>query len=249
MQTHRHYPKAPITEALVDLRVTYSPDISLEKLKMFASEIRSSYPNEAPRDVFQGQIYFSSPQPQAQSSRTTVGYICHTSDRLQAVQARVDGFTFSRFAPYQDWDHLIQETKRLWSIFIKLLQPIAVSRVAVRYINEINLPLRDGTLRFEDYLRTFPEIKGIEEIIDLEQFFIRLVLPQPDLTAKLVLTEALLPPQANLLGVILDIDLFRENVSLDVQSGEIWDILNTFQARKNKYFEASITDAARELFA
>jgi uncharacterized protein (TIGR04255 family) len=143
---------------------------------------------------------------------------------------------------------LVDEAKRLWLVFVEVLQPRIVVRVAVRYINQINLPLKGGELRFEDYLRTFPET-GLEEGVDLEQFFLRLVMPQKDLSAKLILTEALLPAQGDYLGVILDIDLFRENASIDVRSPDIWDILEEFRGRKNKYFEASITQTARELFA
>jgi uncharacterized protein (TIGR04255 family) len=249
MPTDRHYPHAPITEALIDIRVTYDRGISLENLKSFGSQVSGQYPNESTRDILEGQITLDKSGPQSQSSRTTVGFIFHAADRRQAVQARLDGFTFSRFAPYEDWDRLLDETKSLWNIFVKLLQPTAIVRVSVRYINQINLPLKEGGgLTFEDYLRTFPKI-GIDEDVSLEQFFLRLVMPQNDLSAKLILTEALLPPQGDHLGVILDIDLFRENLSLDALSNEIWDILETFRARKNKYFEASITQATRELFS
>src|SRR5690349_6259664 len=140
MLIYRHYPKAPITEALIDLRVAYDTGISLERLKKFGSEISDQYPHEATRDIVQGQITFGSSAAQSQSSRTTVGYIFHSGDRLQAVQARLDGFTFSRFTPYRDWDHLTGEAKRLWNVFVKLLEPTTVRRVAVRYINQINLP-------------------------------------------------------------------------------------------------------------
>jgi uncharacterized protein (TIGR04255 family) len=249
MPTDQHYAKAPITEALIDLRVAYGQGISLEKLKRFGDEIKTEYPNEGSRDVFQGQITFETSAPTTQSSsRSTIGYIFHSPDRLQAVQARMDGFTFSRFAPYQNWSHLVEETKRLWSLFVRTAQPTGVLRVAVRYINQINLPLKSGGLRFEDYLRTFPAI-GVEDDVELEQFLVRLVMPQKDLSAKLILTEALLPEQGNSIGVILDIDLFRENVELDVRSNDIWAILELFHERKNSYFEASITDASRELFA
>jgi uncharacterized protein (TIGR04255 family) len=248
MAPNRHYPHAPITEALIDFRVAYPQGISLEKLKRFGAEVRGQYPNESPRDIVQGQIDFSMSNPHSQSSRSTVGYIFHSGDRRQAVQARLDGFTFSRFAPYQDWHHLIDETRRLWTVFVKLLEPTAVLRVAVRYINQINLPLKEGTLTFEHYLRTFPGMDMDDKVL-LEQFFLRLVMPQEDLSAQLILTEALLPQQGASLGVILDIDLFRENLSLEVQSNEIWDMLERYRARKNKYFEASITDATREMFA
>jgi uncharacterized protein (TIGR04255 family) len=248
MPTHRHYPNAPITEALIDLRVTYGQGMSLEMLKKFGAEIRADYPNEATRDLFQSQITLDPSAPATRSSRSTIGYIFHSADRKQAVQARMDGFTFSRFAPYQDWDHLVEETRRLWTLFLRIVRPLTVVRVAVRYVNQINLPLKGGALRFEDYLRTFPA-SGLEENVELEQFLVRLVMPQKDIAAKLTLTEALLPPQGGHIGVILDVDLFREHVTLDVRSDEIWDILKLFRDRKNRYFEASITDASRELFA
>src|SRR5205085_11332812 len=166
-------------------------------------------------------------------------------DRLQAVQARLDGFTFSRFSPYLNWLQLVTEGRRLWEIFVKTTQPQAVQRVAVRYINQINIPISDEkVLRFEDYLQTCPVI-GPQAGQDLEQFFMRLILPQKDLAAQLILTEALLPAQGSTVGVILDIDLFRENASIGVDSPEIWSILDEFRSRKNRYFEASITENAR----
>ena len=248
MISERHYEKAPITEALIDLRVTYAEGVSLDKLRQFGAMVRDQYPHEAPREMLQGQFDFSSANPSTRSSRTTVGYIFHSEDRRQAVQARLDGFTFSRFAPYLDWSHLVDEAKRLWVIFVSNLSPTAVVRVAVRYVNQINLPLKGGALMFESYLKTFPGV-GLDQDVSLEQFFLRLVMPQEDLQAKLILTEALLPQQGDSLGVILDIDLFRENLSISAQSNEIWDILKTFRERKNKFFESSITDKTRELFA
>jgi uncharacterized protein (TIGR04255 family) len=217
-------------------------------LKAFGSKIRAEYPHESSRDVLQGEFNFVASEPQARTSRLTVGYVFHSEDRSQAVQARLDGFTFSRFPKYKDWIHLVSEARRLWNIFCDSLQPTKVLRVGVRYVNQINLPLQGGKLRFEDYLATFPEMRGIREDIDLEGFFLRLVIPQQDLSAKLILTEALLPSQGDKFGVILDIDLFRENVSLDAKSEDIWPILEGFRDRKNKYFEASITDATRGLF-
>jgi uncharacterized protein (TIGR04255 family) len=250
MPEHRRYPNAPITEALVDLRVQYEPGVSLDKLKAFGAEVKAQYPHQNNREFVQGEFRLEGTGPQAQATRTTVGYIFHSEDRTQAVQVRLDGFTFSRFPKYKDWPHLIDETERLWSIFCKMLQPRTVVRIAVRYVNQINLPMNNqgGGLRFEDYLATFPEMRGLEEEIILEGFFLRLVVPQVDLSAKLIVNEALMPPQGDTIGIILDIDLFRENLSLDVNSQEIWDILDTFRDRKNKYFEASITDATRKLF-
>jgi uncharacterized protein (TIGR04255 family) len=247
MPDYRRYLNAPITEALVDIRVEYDSAVSLEKLKAFGAEVKVEYPHEATRDVIQGEFRLDGQH--AQASRTVVGYIFHSEDRSQAVQVRLDGFTFSCFPKYKDWPHLINEAKRLWELFYRMFRPRIVARIAVRYINQINLPLnKHGKgLRFEDYLATYPEMRGFPDLM-LEGFFLRLVVPQNDLEAKLILNEALIPPQGDKIGIILDIDLFREQLSLDANSKEIWGILDTFRDRKNKYFEASITDATRELF-
>jgi uncharacterized protein (TIGR04255 family) len=250
MLAEKHYPNAPITEALIDFRVDYGEEISLQRLNAFGAVIRQTYPHSDTRDFLQAEIQFAPGQlqPGTSSTRKTVGYIFHSEDRRQAVQARLDGFTFSRFKPYENWAKLKTEAHRLWDSFVSLTRPKKVNRIAVRYINQLNLPLKGEGLRFEDYLRTFPEVGGDADQ-PIEQFFVRLVLPQNDLSARLVLTEALLPPQQpEAIGVILDLDLFNQNVSFEAQSSEIWDILDRFRERKNQYFEASITDATRELF-
>ncbi len=245
MQVGRHYPRAPITEALVDLKVNFRDGISLDRLKGFGAKVKNSYPHEETREMVQAQLTM---QGGASTSRETLGYLYRSSDKLQAVQARRDGFTFSRFAPYETWEVLIAEARRLWTLFVEVTNPTEVQRVAVRYINHLLLPITSGRLKFEDYLRTFPVVgEGAGQ--DLEQFFVRLQLPQKDLGATLILTEALLPPQVpESVGVILDIDLFRDGTSLMPSSEEIWGILKTFRDRKNLYFEGSITDACRELF-
>jgi len=248
MPNNRHYPHAPITEALIDFRVDYGRTISLADLKGFGTHVKKEYPFESNRDLIEGQLNFGAADPQVVSSKITIGYIFHSADRRQAVQARTDGFTVSRLAPYENWLQLRDETKRLWAVFVEVLRPVSITRVAVRYVNQINLPLKGGILTFEDYLQTFPKME-VDEDIFLEQFLMRLVMPQNDIAAKLILTEALLPAQGDRLGVILDIDLFRENVSIGALSMETWDILEQFRNRKNKFFEASITDRARELFA
>ena len=189
-----HYPRAPITEALIDLRVEFDGEIPLEKLKQFGVAIRPSYPHSDTREFVQAELQFGPAQGPtgASSSRRTIGYIFHAEDRRQAVQARFDGYTFSRFRPYEDWPRLRAEAHRLWNMFVSVTQPKRVNRIAVRYINQLNLPLKDGRLQFEDYLKTFPEIGGDADQ-SLEQFYVRLVMPQNDLSARLVLTETLLP--------------------------------------------------------
>src|SRR5207253_4384748 len=94
--------------------------------------------------------------PPAIGVRTHIGYTFTSSDGLQAFQSRLDGFTFSRLAPYNGWESFCSEARRLWNIYREVTQPQAVTRAAVRYINRLDLPLPIRDLK--DYLRTVPEV-------------------------------------------------------------------------------------------
>jgi uncharacterized protein (TIGR04255 family) len=123
-------------------------------------------------------------------------------------------------------------------------QPEVVTRIGVRYINRLDLPLQN--LDFKHYLRTVPEVSP-----DLPQalsgYFMQLQIPQEDLKATLFINQTLVPPPGpNLVSVLLDLDFFRA-VEVPQEEAAIWDYLEKLKVRKNVVFEACITDQTREL--
>lgn len=152
---------------------------------------------------------------------------------------------FSRLAPYDRWETFQSEARHLWDLYRSILKPAAVTRVAVRYINQINIP-RSG-VELKDYFRTGPEISpDLEQRLDA--CFMQIQIPQDDLNAKLSITQALVPPSApETVSVLLDIDLFR-TTDLPKTEEEIWLLLGKFRKRKNQAFEACIKNETRRLF-
>jgi uncharacterized protein (TIGR04255 family) len=128
----------------------------------------------------------------------------------------------------------------LWDVFAACVRPRSIGRVAVRYVNRLDLP--GATANLEDFLRTYPEVAVAES---LSGYFMQLQLPQDDIGAMLYLTEFAAPPVApNKISVVLDIDLFRQ---AEVDPEKLWDLLETFHVRKNRVFEDCITDKVREM--
>jgi uncharacterized protein (TIGR04255 family) len=144
---------------------------------------------------------------------------------------------------------LRDEARRLWDIYRKLVQPKKITRIAVRYINQLHLP---GTrVEPEDYLKTFPYLSEDlpKELRDFGPFLMSLRVPQPDLSGLLVINEALTPPKkAETVSIILDIDLCVENPAIGGEE-EMWAFFQKLRERKNLYFEACITDKTRELIS
>jgi uncharacterized protein (TIGR04255 family) len=62
----------------------------------------------------------------------------------------------SHLAPYENWNAVRDEARRLWALYRSIAKPSKLIRLAVRYINRIDMPLPLGD--FKDYLRTVPDV-------------------------------------------------------------------------------------------
>lgn len=240
---HVPYSKAPITEALIDLQVTLPDEITVADLARVNIGGEIGYPHRRNRFASETQIALGE-QLGTATRQTHIGYTFVSSDERQIVQVRLDGFTFSRLAPYDRWETFRREAHRLWKFYRSVAEPVNVTRAAVRYINRLDLPL--AMEDFKDYLRTVPEVAP-----DLPQglsgYFMQLAIPQEDIGASLLLNETLLsPPDPDTVSILLDIDLFRV-FEPPIEEEDVWRLLDQFRARKNEVFEACITDRTREL--
>ena len=73
------------------------------------------------------------------------------------MQFRINGFTFNRLKPYTSWGDILPQVKDLWSLYIDIASPESITRIAVRYINNIEIPKPDNIV-FSDYLKVPPKI-------------------------------------------------------------------------------------------
>jgi uncharacterized protein (TIGR04255 family) len=245
MPRKRHYTKAPITEALIDLRVELPEGTGLAELLKIHDGLAASYPTKKDRIVaeVQGQIGIQGAAASARSKR--VGYLFASTDEKQVFQARLDGFTMSRLAPYESWEPFRDEARRLWDVYRAVAKPTRVTRLAVRYINRLDLPLPVDELK--DYLRTFPEVSS-DLPQDIAGYFMQLRIPQEDIRSLLLINQAIIDPaKQGVASVVLDIDVFRVD-DLPADENGVWDFFEVLRRRKNDVFEACITDPTRELF-
>jgi uncharacterized protein (TIGR04255 family) len=238
------YENAPITEALIDIRVELPSSVTLSTLEALHGEVKDRYPGKKKRVYVEGQ-FSAGDEIGATAKQMVMGFAFATENGKQIVQVRLDGFTFSRLRPYGNWIELRDEGRRLWEIYRGAVSPRKITRVAVRYINQIDIPLR--AIDYKDYFRTTPEVSPVLPQA-LSGFFMRLQCPQADFGGLLILTQTAVPPiSPDMNSVILDLDVFKEGVEM-VSDHEVWGLLETLRNRKNEFFEGCITDKARELF-
>jgi uncharacterized protein (TIGR04255 family) len=242
--SEQRYRNAPITEALIDIQVELPSETPLSAIESAFHMVKEDYPTKKNRVVIEGQ-FSGGESVGASAKQKHVGFAFYSQDGKQIVQARLDGFTFNRLKPYGSWPELSNEAKRLWIVYRDAVRPIKMTRIAVRYINQLDVPWPFDD--FKDYLRTVPEISTALPQT-LSSFFMRLEFPQADFEGMLVLTQSSVPPpHSGLASFILDIDVIKENSNL-TSDVEVWALIERLRIRKNEVFEGCITDKTRALF-
>ena len=239
MAEPKHLNNAPIVEAIIELVTSPPAGFELKKLLELKQKLGSSYPvvNEIQENTFQFQA--GQPVDAQTSTRVHVGYRFNSENGLYVAQLRPNHFVFSRLKPYETWEQFSAEALKIWRLYAAVVSPIlSVNRVAVRFINALNLPL---PANFEDYLTAPPRIPaGLPQ--QASAFFSQIVIedaPNKITTALIQVTQPLTDPA--LLTVIIDINSFRQG-DFGVDEGKIWGILQTLRDTKNRVFFSAITE-------
>lgn len=209
MATIRHLRNAPITEAVVDFRVSLPSDFRAEDLRAAKERLSEAYPHGEERKGFQALFEFTGLQPAAAQTRDLGfhGLWLKSEDQKTIGQFRIDGFTFNRLKPYTSWEAVIPEAMRLWRVYADIARPRSVTRLALRYINRLDLP--GPGIELDDYILTAPKLPGTVPHI-VSAFATRTVLEHPEqrlmATVAQVLEMSMESPSRSLL---LDIDVYR----------------------------------------
>lgn len=242
----RHLKKAPITEALIDIQVVFPPDVDYTNLTPIKDRLAKDYPKSKEQKSANLEIHVKSGELLTPTTKGRIlGYILRSADDKQVAQFRVNGFTFSRLRPYETWEQLRDEARRLWELYLDIATPQRVTRVAVRYINDLNIPL--PVEDFGDYITAPPPLpetlpQGVSS------FLTRVVIREPSLGADAIITQALdAIVKPDFAPIILDIDAFKV-AEFTPKSADVWDTLEQLRVLKNKIFFESITEKAVELY-
>lgn len=247
MTTGVTYPNPPIREAVFDIRIKSEKIPELEVFEKAYEVLKDRYPK---REV--NQLRFFSFQLQAgekpvqNSGGGPNGLRLTSADGKQIVQLRNDGFTFSRLQPYTRWDVFSAEVKNLLEIYISVCGPLKAERIALRYINAIQIPEK----RFElgDYFHTYPHTpKDVKQ--DITQFFSRIIFTDEEKGINAGVNQTMEGNSEGNTIIIFDLDVFKEKVSLDINSDEFWKEMEELKTVRTNIFQESLTEKTKALFA
>ena len=239
------YSKAPIKEAVFDIRVGSLTNCNIDQLELIHDAIKEKYPNKRKAINFSAKLEIKDEkQILNEESSNILGFIYSNTDNTRQVQFRLDGFTYNLISPYTDWSDFSSEAFRLFEIYKTNFKPNNIIRIALRYINRIELPLPFND--FSEFILNMPPIPNCLPQ-SFNHFFMQINVPCGKVDTSVVLTETIEPISNNRLPFILDIDVFKLgqiNDSTEILKSEFEEL----RTIKNSIFEETITQKLRDIF-
>ena len=250
MLSPQPYDRAPIIEAVIEVKFSalIEPDL-LEKVnRRFAPD----YPNEQRIQQLGVEINLdlgnSSNAPRAAVGSHSEGFRRAVMDENEIAMLMPTSFIISQLAPYQGWETFIKRFQRDWTTWKRDVGHRSISRIGVRYINRIDIPLNDkGTIEHRNYLNVWVQLP--EHFGPTLAYAAQAVFELSNIKGKLVINTAvaLPPPIPGYISFLIDLDLGRE-IDLPQRDDEMFQLLGEMRIEKNRIFEDCITEKARRLF-
>jgi uncharacterized protein (TIGR04255 family) len=241
------YKRPPITEAVIEIRFVEPVDAA--DIDKASADFASLYPLlQTVRNV---DFKLEVPpelrnQPTAHITREQVGHRRSSADVSEILWLAPPAFAVSQLAPYPGWDDFFARFVRDWKVWKRVSSYRKISRVGVRYINRIDIPITDGLIEESEYLNVYPQLP--DALGSVTGYGVQAQLPIPEMGCNLIINSAAVPsPILGCGSFMLDFAINMEGTP--PQNDEnIYELLNRIRVKKNAVFEACVTDHARELF-
>jgi uncharacterized protein (TIGR04255 family) len=174
------------------------------------------------------------------------GMVYSTSDEKENVQARSDGFSFSRQAPYESWDVFLPQVQKTWEAYKAVVSPLVTKAVLLKYVNSITFPLG---IPLHDLFNTYPAMPDQSQLFDAISLFYRVTYAKvPDIHHSVFMTNLPIGDKKALAekkGRMLLDNTLQFNAR---DESEIWSRMPLLRKLKNEIFESQLKPVLKEQF-
>jgi uncharacterized protein (TIGR04255 family) len=243
--TRHEYPHPPITEATIELR--FRERLNQNQVAATSRHLTQHYPHEGEFKFVLVSVDMG--HDAATVQRELSGFRRVNDDNTTVCVITEVYLATSVLAPYPGWNQFLPMVQRNYEILRREVGVAAVSRIGIRNINRIDIPLPHdgGAIRVSDYLRCYPEFPS--DFQPVTGFALQGMAQLPDDRLAVTINQARIEsPLIDHESIVLDIDVGRTD-DIPFRAEAMWEVVGMMRIKKNMLFEACLTDRARELFA
>ena len=141
---------SPIVLAILQIQFELPENYDVKNFLINEKIIKKELPFR--RDDFSGNINLPSIPvvgiSTAQISSAILGFSFINKDTQRMISISRNSFIYSSEAKYEGWEDYKKEGLKYFSLFSNILSSINLSRLSVRFVNKINLPVDDNLLNY-----------------------------------------------------------------------------------------------------
>lgn len=242
-----HLARAPIVEALIHFQANAAERWESGTVR---GDLQSAWPEHADvQEMRQVQFQVMQEAGKAPESRVILpgidGLVFRASGQSTVYHARRDGLIVSWLAPYANWSVFFQKALEGWENFRRILAPVELHAVALRYINRLEFPMKD--FRLSTYFTAPPAKPPTLENWQFHGFMHQTHFAVPDSGCSVQVNFTPTDPTSETVSFILDIEV-RLKESLAATGRDMTDALEEMRNLKNTTFFALLTKAAIERY-
>jgi len=155
-----------------------------------------------------------------------------------------NSFTVSQLAPYRGWADFVARFERDFHAYVGRQKARQISRIGLRYINRVDIPISGDIVLHEEYLNFFPRVP--DALGAIAGYGMQVAFGAESIGGFSTLRSA--PVESPTLGhasFMLDIDVYKTS-ELPMHEAPLCALLEQMRLEKNRIFEACITPRARE---
>ena len=239
------YRRPPITEAVIG--ITFADSLEAAKLTKASNKFRKTYPQHVEVKKISFKVELSQEgRANADGTQVVLGHRCTSIDADELLVLMPSEFTISQLAPYPGWEAFIARFERDWHTWKQAVGYRQITRIGVRFINRIDIPVVDDKVVHEKYLNIYAHLPSL--IASVNGYSTQMATEIEDIKCLLKVNSGTVhAPILNHSSFLLDIDFGRMS-DVPQKDEDILDLLNEIRVKKNEVFEACVTKLARKLF-
>jgi uncharacterized protein (TIGR04255 family) len=244
MRGHLTFPNAPIIEATVTFSATFGTPLTSDDLERYGPLVAHVLPNQQKREEFETAVRIEANAPIFQN--TTHQFLAYSSaDEKDIAQVRLNSFSFSRLKPYTRWTEFLAGALTGWRVYRDIFKPKTVSRISLRYLNQIDLP---NPFTVEKYFMTRILLpRGVPHVVT-DAMFSCSISDQNNISSHVTFFVNRQTATTDSVSVMFQVESRRDLTDADNGDDSINIIMEQLRECKNKLFFRSLRKETKEMF-
>lgn len=248
--TTEPYKRPPIIEAVIG--INFKAPVPNEVLADAKDRSKNDYPQVNTLENFQIEVQLQGARGSSNNTALNKtgqrGFKLNSPDVTEILILQPTVVTVAQLPPYPGWEPFFKRFQRDWRAWKRAAGYREISRIGVRYINRIDIPLGadDGVLEEGHYLNIFPNVPP--SLSPVDGYAVQTRSRLPAINGIVTINSGIVTsPILGHMSILLDQDVACDQDP--PQNDEaLFDLLARIRDEKNKVFEACLNQGAREIF-